>query len=154
MSKHTPTRHRAACIIATLSFAAFSLGASHAAEMVVNVSGLDQPRGEIGCALFAAASADRFPLDNGAATMQWRGADGPGATCRFTGVTAGEYAIAVSHDLNGNRVLDTNLFGVPVEQWGVSKHVRPVLRAPRFNEAAFRVSETESEVVVEVKVAK
>ena len=38
------------------------------------------------------------------------------AVCRFADVTDGTYAIAVSHDLNGNQKTDTNFFGIPTER--------------------------------------
>lgn len=50
---------------------------------------------------------------------------------------AGTYAIALTHDLNGNRRTDTDFLGRPTEDWGVSRGARPLLRAPRFDEAAF-----------------
>ena len=58
------------------------------------------------------------------------------------------------HDVNGNRRADTNLVGMPVEQWGVTNNARPTLRAPRFDEAAFAVAEAGGEVVLDVRVAK
>jgi uncharacterized protein (DUF2141 family) len=60
-----------------------------------------------------------------------------GATCRFDGVAAGRYAVAVIHDASGQRRLTTNMFGAPTVPWGVSNGVRPLMRAPSFDEAAF-----------------
>ena len=109
-----------------------------AAEIVVNVAGADSADGEIGCALYG--GEEGFPMDASAATQSWHPVLDGSAECRFTGIEAGRYAVAVSHDLNGNRVTDTNLFGMPREAWGVSGNVRPKLRAPKFSEAAFDVA--------------
>jgi uncharacterized protein (DUF2141 family) len=112
-----------------------------AADVVarITVGGAKAGTGRIGCSLYSGARG--FPMDNSGAVAQWHPADGGPVTCRFTGVADGTYAVAVSHDLNGNSVVDTNFLGVPTEGWGVSGNVRPKLRAPKFDEAAFRVAD-------------
>jgi uncharacterized protein (DUF2141 family) len=122
-----------------------------AAEIVVNVSGIGAAAGEIGCALFR--SADGFPMDSSKARQQWLPANTKGVTCRFDEVTDGSYALSVSFDLNGNKKVDTNFLGIPTEPWGVSNNVRPSLRAPTFEEAAFKVIDGKT-VSIDVKVAK
>jgi len=79
-------------------------------------------------------------MDNAKAQVQWHPADLRGVTCLFVDVPDGTHAVAVAADLNGNRKLDVNFLGIPKEPWGVSNNVRPRLRAPRFDEAAFTVS--------------
>lgn len=120
------------------------------ADVVVRVSGIASSTGEIGCALFQAGPA--FPMDASGARQIWLKADAAGVTCRFDGVAEGNWAVSVSHDLNGNRKVDTNFFGIPTEAWGVSNNVRPSLRAPRFDEAAFKVAATPVEL--DIRVAK
>ena len=123
-----------------------------AADLVVRIDGLMESRGEVGCSLFAGAGG--FPLDTAAARVQWVNADVGGVTCRFAGVPQGRYAISVGHDLNGNRRVDTNLVGLPTEAWGVSNQVRPLLRAPRFDEAAFEVAADAQERVIDIRLAR
>ena len=65
-------------------------------------------------------------------------------------VPTGTYAVAVSHDLNGNRQTDTNLIGLPIEAWGVSNSFRPLMRAPHFDEAAFQVTSEPVFIAVQV----
>jgi uncharacterized protein (DUF2141 family) len=125
--------------------------ASGAAEVAVRVSGLSEPLGQVGCSLFAGAPG--FPMDNSSARNLWLPADTKGVTCRFNDVPEGTYAVAIGHDLNGNRRVDTNFIGLPTEQWGVSNNVRPSLRAPRFDEASFKVTDAK-DVVLDIKVAK
>lgn len=108
-----------------------------AGELVVTVTNAKSADGEIGCALFSATGP--FPTGRADVASVWRPADADGVTCRFTGLSAGEYAVATSHDLNGNRETDTNFLGVPREDWGVSNNVRPTLRAPTFEEAKVAV---------------
>lgn len=114
--------------------------ASHAAELVARVAatGPKAATGRVGCSLFAAPKG--FPLDISGARTQWHAASGGAVTCRFTDLPDGTYALAVGQDLNGNGVVDTNVFGAPTEPWGVSNNVRHTLRAPKFEEASFSVT--------------
>jgi uncharacterized protein (DUF2141 family) len=107
--------------------------------------------GQVGCALYA--SDEGFPMEGGKARIQtWQPA-APSLECVFNDLPAGDYAVALSHDLNGNQVVDTNWLGMPKEAWGVSRNARPALRAPRFNEASVTVP-AKGEVVIDVEVRK
>ena len=77
-----------------------------------------------------------------------------GVMYRFSGLAPGRYAVAVGHDLNGNRRVDTNLLGMPTEQWGVSNNARPALRVPRFEETACTVPDRGGELILRVEVAE
>ncbi len=125
-------------------------GVAHGSEVRISVSGIAAPCGQIGCALHA--SAESFPMGRAGVPMQWVSATADGARCRFENVAPGTYAVAIAHDTNGNRRTDTNAIGIPREQWGVSRNVRPALRAPRFEEAAFGVGN--APVILQIEVAK
>jgi uncharacterized protein (DUF2141 family) len=126
-------------LVSIAAMAAMAAMAPYAAgaEILVKVTGARNSAGMIGCALFA---GDRgFPMNNSGARQQWVAVEAGSATCRFPDVAEGTYAVSVAHDLNGNKRVDTNLFGIPTEGWAVSDNVAPRLRAPRFDEASFRV---------------
>lgn len=148
---HRPRARRAGPFLATLALA-LAAASPQAAELVVRVTGLSAPLSQVGCSLFA--SDVGFPMDNAGARVQWLAADAQGVLCRFSGVSPGTYAVAVGHDLNGNRRVDTNFVGLPTEPWGVSNNVRPRLRAPRFEEATLQIPADIAEVVIDVRVAK
>lgn len=134
--------------------AATSSPAAFAAELTVNISGVAVAAGkpgEIGCSLYADPKG--FPMDSSAAQNQWLPADPKGVTCRFPALADGSYAVSVAHDVNGNRKVDTNFLGIPSEAWGVSRNARPSLRAPRFDEAAFKVVDGK-DLAIDIKVAK
>ncbi|WP_293372355.1 DUF2141 domain-containing protein [Nevskia sp.] len=103
--------------------------------LAVAINGVVGPMGQVGCTLYPEAAASQFPLGASSIASQWMTADTQPLRCVWQGLPAGRYAVAVSHDLNGNRRTDTNLVGMPTEAWGVSQGVRPWLRAPRFDEA-------------------
>jgi uncharacterized protein (DUF2141 family) len=127
-------------------------GGSQAADVVVRVSGLKEPLGQVGCSLFSGAVG--FPMNNARSRVIWQSADQKGVICVFTEVAEGNYAVSIGHDLNGNKIVDTNFIGMPTEQWGVSNNARSTLRAPRFDEAQFKVNSDAKEVVIDIKVEK
>ena len=57
---------------------------------------------------------------------------------------AGVYAAGVFHDLNANNRLDTNLFGIPKEQFGFSNNVSSLFGAAQFEAASIQISSTAS----------
>jgi uncharacterized protein (DUF2141 family) len=122
--------------------------ASSTGSLTVRVTAPGATTGEIGCALYASAAG--FPLDAARAAATQVHPARPSVACRFEGLAAGTYAVAVSHDLNGNRKTDRNFVGIPKEAWGVSNGVRPAMRAPRFDEAAVKVNGA-TEIAIEVR---
>lgn len=66
------------------------------------------------------------------------------ATVTYTNLTKGNYAVAVFHDRNKDGVLNTNLFGVPTEEYGFSNNARNTFSAPSFSAASFAVSANKS----------
>lgn len=110
-----------------------------AATLEVSVTGLRSTGGEVGCALYPGAAG--FPMEPARAVETWRPAVAGSVVCVFEALEPGRYAVAVSHDLNGNRRTDANFLGMPTEDWGVSNNVRPTLRAPRFEESAIDIGD-------------
>ncbi len=122
-----------------------------ATDLWVRVGGIQAAFGQIGCSRFAAA--DGFPIDNTRATPRWVPAQAEGATGRFEGLEPVRHAVAIGHDVNGNRRVATNVFGLLTAPWGVSHHPRPALRAPRFSEAAFTVPAAAATLALRIEVA-
>jgi len=121
-------------------------------NLTIEVKGLKAPYGEVGCSLFA--SPEGFPMDGSKAETHWMLVQSPTVQCEFRDLTEGEYAFSIAHDQNGNRKVDTNFLGIPLEQWGVSNNVRPLMRAPKFNEAKFLVKKDSSNLKMTVEVGQ
>jgi uncharacterized protein (DUF2141 family) len=121
-----------------------------ASQIVVRISGLERGSAQLGCMLYD--RPDGFPMTIERARVQWVTVDGPVASCRFDAVQPGRYAVSVLHDRNANRRIDTGFKGIPTEPWGVSRNVRPLLREPRFDEAAIEVTAAEAETVIDIRV--
>jgi len=136
-----------ACFVSTLVFA-MTVSAQNADDsaadegpqdvIVVEVSGLDADKGQIGCAIFA--KEDGFPDEIDKALKQVLvKPKGKKATCRFEGYKHATYAISVMHDLDMNGELNTSFVGKPKEPWGVSNNA-PMQRfgPPLYKDCTFR----------------
>ncbi len=110
--------------------------------LAIDVEGLRNDKGNVGCALFNAA--DGFPgpspIVNGARTAS---AGQRPMHCEWSGLPAGTYAVSVQHDEDGDGELDLNFVGVPTEGYGVTNNVYPGTRAPTFDEAKVTLGDAE-----------
>ncbi len=87
--------------------------------LVVTVKGMKAGQGNLRIAVFDEAHRDGFPDGK-----YLPGVEVPATeeemTVEISNVESGKYSIAVIQDLNENRKLDTNFFGVPKEPYGFS----------------------------------
>ena len=123
-----------ALLLATL---ATVFPATTGSTVTVEVTGLRTNRGMILVCMMRDRS--HFPNCDGDPTALSRSVRATSSTIEFRDVPRGEYAIAVFHDENGNRKLDTFL-GVPREGFGFSRNPKMHFRAPRFNEVDISVA--------------
>ncbi|MFY8035772.1 MAG: DUF2141 domain-containing protein [Cyclobacteriaceae bacterium] len=74
-------------------------------------------------------------------------------SCELTipSLDTGTWAVSVFHDANENGEVDTNFLGIPKEGIGVSKNVIPAMRAPRFDECRFQLTEPKMELQIQMK---
>lgn len=66
------------------------------------------------------------------------------ATAVFENLEAGEYAVRLYHDENGDDVFNMNVMGIPTEGYGFSNNPFPRFRGARHDEAVFTVEDGES----------
>jgi len=92
-----------------------------------NASGL------VRCGLFERKGWLKKPVRSSVAKI-----NGREALCKFTSVPKGEYGISAFHDENSNEKLDTNLFGMPTEDYCASRNARGTFGPPSFDDAKFR----------------
>lgn len=55
----------------------------------------------------------------------------------FTGLPAGEYAVAVLHDENDDQKMNKNIIGLPKEGYGFSNNAMGTFGPPSFSSASF-----------------
>jgi uncharacterized protein (DUF2141 family) len=127
----------AAAILASTLFASALGGlAQPAGRLSMTVTGLRSNDGVVRCALHNSPAA--FPK----AGQEWRGVIAPirdrQATCVFSGVPAGNYAMAFFHAEHNETQLTPGLFGKPIQGYGFSNNASGSFGPPDFNAAAFR----------------
>ena len=62
----------------------------------------------------------------------------------------GEYAVRVFHDENKNEIVDTNIFGIPTEDYGYSNNASSWFGPPSWDKAKFIFDKTEMTIEIEV----
>jgi len=64
------------------------------------------------------------------------------AALKLSNMPAGEYAIALLHDENDDKKMNTNFFGIPKEGYGFSNNVMGIAGPPSFNKAKCTLKES------------
>jgi uncharacterized protein (DUF2141 family) len=110
-------------VVAAFIAAVLIVAASHTAglsqavgKLSITVTGARNGDGVVRCALFNSPAA--FPKIG----QEWRGVIAPvragAATCVFSGVPAGTYAVAFFHAERNETQLTTGMFGKPQQGYG------------------------------------
>lgn len=60
-------------------------------------------------------------------------------TITVADLPAGEYALALVHDVNKNHKLDRNWIGEPKEQWGLSNNPHALIKTPSYKACTFEL---------------
>lgn len=97
------------------------------------------------------SSAADFPVRDGNAIKRTVVAQGDTVGLLIPNVAAGEYAVAVFADMNGNGALDSNFVGIPKEPVGVSRDAQGRFGPPKFADAAFKVGDGTTALSIELK---
>lgn len=138
-------RHLLLTLILVLSLGMFSTSAQEisypekeaSTQFKLIIQGIDKLEGEIRIAIFNSEEkytkeplhAVVIPVDS--TTVIWEQESLP----------FGEYAIAVYHDKNKNGKIDTNLLGIPKEDYGFSNDARGRFGPASWNDSKFKVDE-------------
>lgn len=89
-------------------------------------------KGRVVCAVFTESGWLEKPVQADRSKI-----NGRSATCRFANLKPGVYGISAFHDENSNDKLDTNLIGIPTEDWCTSRNAKGVFGPPSFSDAKF-----------------
>jgi uncharacterized protein (DUF2141 family) len=134
-------------------FFILSLGASGQtatkSAIRINVTNINSSKGTILAALYN--SEKGFPGEGETALLFVKGIPANGK-CQIVieNITPGIYAVALFHDVNGDKKLNTNWFGIPKEGYGFSNDASNFLSAPTFKQAAF-AHKNETTIAIKMK---
>jgi uncharacterized protein (DUF2141 family) len=110
--------------------------AANASGIKVEVTGFRNDKGQLECSLWPGPQG--FPRDDSHILGHiWAKIQGKRGECVFGGVPAGDYAVTLFHDENGNGKFDSNFFGYPLEGYGFSNNAKAWFKAPSFDETKF-----------------
>jgi uncharacterized protein (DUF2141 family) len=71
------------------------------------------------------------------------------ATIVFKNLTFGEYAVSFIHDENKNNKMDTNFFGIPIEDYGCSNNAKGFMGPPKYKDAKFLLTRSKT---IQIKI--
>src|SRR3989338_1059779 len=141
-------------LMAAAVFVLFSVGKVSAEDaggsLGVRVEGIkSEKKGELGIALYEnkkgypthlehAYEPAWIPLTEGTAALDHL----------FDGLPAGDYAVSVVHDENGNRKVDRSTFGFPKEGVGFSNDQKVKFEAPDYDDCKFDLADGENKNIV------
>jgi uncharacterized protein (DUF2141 family) len=118
--------------------------------IVVRVHGVRSSHGEVVAVLYGDNPDDFLRSGKRVARVRTPAATGV-VMLELSAPRSGRYAIAIYHDENGNRKLDTALTGLPTEGYGLSNNPRIWLRRPRLEDSAFAVDARPITVDIDVR---
>ena len=115
-----------------------------AAELTVEIAGVDAGKGEIIVALF-----DRPELFPNTPFLSQRRPAGSGkVVVVFNDVPVGSYAASAFLDENGNGRIDRNLIGLPIERYGFSRNAVGRRAAPAFEDAKIVLGDERQSIIL------
>jgi len=118
-----------------VAFAAAAADPPALTDLTVDVTGFESATGDVLVALYDGPDSyegTKPPLRTAIAKIA-----GGHALVLLDSLPAGDYAIALYHDRNGNGKLDRGFLGRPLEPYGFSNNVRKTTGRPSFEEARF-----------------
>ena len=127
-----------------------SAAVSSSNALEIEVVGLRNDNGQVGCSLFN--EPDAFPR-NGDKVLQhiWAPVHGGKALCSFIGLAPGKYAAVVYHDENKNGKFDQNALGMPKEGYGFTRDAAALFSPPSFDAASLDYTGTPLYTVVNIR---
>ncbi|RRB04967.1 DUF2141 domain-containing protein [Larkinella rosea] len=113
----------------------------------VTIENIKKPAGQIRIGLYKPCR--NFPTGCQPIVSKVIDATGSQAQVAFS-VEAGEYAVALFHDVNGNGKLDKKLFGIPAEPYGFSNNYHPRVSGPVFDDCRVHVDAAEKTISIKL----
>ena len=116
----------------------------------VEVIGLRNDSGQVGCSIFNDAKG--FPRDDSKVLHHvWTPIRAGKATCEFPNLEPGQYAAVVFHDENGDHKFNMNAFGMPMEGYGFSNDAAALFAPPSFQSAAFTYNGKRLYIIINIR---
>ena len=138
--RHLPATIFCACALLSASLAS-------AASLTIRIDDVRSADGTLKVAVYNSAGAFLKKSLTAAGAKAVQGS----TTVIVNDLPAGEYAYAIFHDANGNGKMDTNMMGIPTEDYAFSNNAFGKMGPPKFDDAKFTVPEAGLNATVSLK---
>jgi len=119
-------------------------------NMRVRIDGLKNQKGQVCLNVFSTSKG--FPNnDKQAIKAKCVKATKNSITVDFPDLKAGNYAVAVIHDVNRDNTLNRNALSIPTEGFGFSNNPRILTGPPKFGESAVFVAGSNTDIQVQLQ---
>lgn len=122
---------------------------SFAESIKINIKNLKNNMGSLAIAVYD--SKENFLKEDKATQKQYISLKNFNNEVLFKDLAAGNFAVAIYHDENENKKLDSNMFHIPEEGYGFSLNPS-VFGPPQFQKSVFELKKSENKVLeIEMK---
>ncbi len=137
-------------LIFSISFSVFpSDGVKRKGILIVKFDGLHSNNGNVKLALcnsYENYDDHKSPFIGKAISIEENQ-----AVIEFDDLPFGEYAIKAFHDEDANDDLNTNILGIPTEDYGFSNNARGLFGPPSWDDAKFKLTDEKKIVEIQIK---
>ncbi len=119
-------------------------------NFTVAVDGLKNQKGQVCLSVFSSSRGFPFSSDRAVATQCIK-LTGNRPVVTFSNLKAGSYAVALIHDINNDKALNSNALGIPTEGFGFSRNPRILTGPPKFGDSAVLVAGADTEIEVKLQ---
>lgn len=113
-------------------------------DLTIRISNIKHTSGELAIVVYGVAA--NFPDKSENADYKFR-IKPTKPEVVIKSIPPGEYAVVISHDVNGNKIVDKSFIGIPTEPVGISNYETiGILNRPTYEKA--KVSVTRSKTIV------
>lgn len=135
-----------------LAYSHLSLADQQQASLVVNIGNINQEGGYFIVSIYKDENsflkkADMVFIYDFSELDKVQGGD---ASLTIKQVPFGSFALGVVHDVNGNKEMDTKIFGIPAEPVGFSNNPRNKFGPPKFKQSVFTFSEDRQKLQIDL----
>lgn len=107
-------------------------------KLTVVVDGIEKTSGSVLIAVYDSTGFLKKPVYAGMVKVEEGQEE---VAIVFENIAAGEYAVSLFHDENGNNQLDTGVYDIPTEKTGFSNNAKGKTEPPTFNACKFEMTE-------------
>jgi uncharacterized protein (DUF2141 family) len=133
----------AVAALAGVSMSSFASETPAGAKLTITINGVVAAPSELRIGLYEEANYDGAPK-----LGQQVPATAPQTVVVFEDLPPGRLAVKILQDLNGNGEMDSTMFGVPEEPFGLSNDIKPQMSAPGFDETGFELKPGENAISI------